>query len=104
MDRPEVESLYRIVGPSKAHHVIQQPGMMSRVVHLDSFMDQIGDAASVVLRDPLGISASQDTKDAAGPGELVQHVTGFWQQPNTNLPERLFRSAAQFPAYSAEQY
>lgn len=101
---PEVESLYKIVGPSKAHYVTQLPGMMSRVVHLDSFMDQIGNPSSVVLRDPLGISAAQEAKDAAGPGELVQHVTGFWQQPTANLPERLFRSAAQFPAYSAEQY
>ena len=101
---PEIDTLYRIAGPSKAHTITQAPGMMSRVVHVDAFMEAIGTACKGEVRDPLGVSGPKDSKDGASPGALVQHVTGFWQKPQDGLPAELYGIANQFPAFTAEQY
>ena len=102
---PEIDTLYRIAGPSKSHTITQKPGMMSRVVHLGAFMDGIGDPESVSIWDPLGVSGPADrSKGVTDPGALIQHVTGFWQKPADGLPIDLYRVAGQYPAYSAEQY
>jgi predicted acetyltransferase len=101
---PEIDTLYRIAGPSKAHLITQAPGMMSRVVHVDAFMEAIGSTCKVNLGDPLGVSGPADCEDGASPGALIQHVTGFWQNPQEGLPPELYKIASQFPNFTAEQY
>lgn len=102
---PEIDTLYRIAGPSKAHTITQPPGMMSRVVHLDAFMDAIKSTTKLKVRDPLGVTGpKEDSAGAVSPGALIQHVTGFWQQPQEGLPIELYKVANQFPSFTAEQY
>lgn len=102
---PEIDTLYRIAGPSKAHTITQPPGMMSRVVHLDAFMEAIGAKCAVSIHDPLGVSGPKEAAPGAvGPGALVQHVTGFWQQTADGLPPELYKIANQYPSFTAEQY
>jgi predicted acetyltransferase len=102
---PEIDSLYRIAGPSKAHTITQPPGMMSRVVHLGAFMDAIGSNIDIKIRDPLGVTGPKDTiQTAVTPGALLQHTTGFWQQPQDGWPPELYKIANQYPSFTAEQF
>jgi predicted acetyltransferase len=101
----EVDTLYRTAGPSKAHTIVQAPGMMSRVVHVPSFMKAIDSTTSVSMHDPLGVSGPKErSKNSVDPGALLQHTTGFWLQPQESLPPNLYRIAAQLPSFTAEQY
>lgn len=78
---------------------------MSRVVHLDAFMDAIKAKTKLNVCDPLGVTGpKEDSAGAVTPGALIQHVTGFWQQPQEGLPTELYKVASQFPSFTAEQY
>jgi predicted acetyltransferase len=103
---PETELFLRSVGISKSFDIHLMPGMMSRVVHLQSFLDCVGavDANGIEMTDPLGITAGKGSGSHNGPGVLMQHVTGFWKQPLPNFPERLHATTGNLPAYSVEQY
>jgi predicted acetyltransferase len=100
----ETDTLYRLVGPSKLHHIEQQPGMMSRVVHLEAFLEDLGAPDGLQISDPLAVTAPKLETDEPGPGALVQHVSGFWRAPNPKLPKSLYKVAGQYPAFSAERY
>ncbi|HEY9679378.1 MAG TPA: GNAT family N-acetyltransferase [Drouetiella sp.] len=99
----ETETLYKVVGPSKSQNVQSMPGMMTRVVNVDAFMNTIKAPNTVSIRDPLGISGAVESGEGH-PGELIQHVTGFWSEPQAGLPLDLYKKAAALPAYSAEMY
>lgn len=101
----EIDTLYRIAGPSKAHTITQAPGMMSRVVHKDAFLQSINSDANVIIRDPLGISGPKEAgPEAVSPGALLQHVLGFWQKPQSGLPPELYKAAASLATYTVESF
>jgi predicted acetyltransferase len=103
---PETELFLRDIGINKSADIHLMPGMMSRVVHLQSFLDCVGEgnANAVTLVDPLGITAAKGSGAQNGPGAFMQHVTGFWKQPLSNFPKHLHAITGGLPAYSVEQY
>jgi len=100
---PEIDTLYRLVGPSRQHHIEKLPGLMSRVVHLEAFMEDLGESDGFACHDPFGVTGPP-AADQPGPGALVQHVTGFWKTPNPRLPKELYQAAAQYPAFTVERF
>jgi predicted acetyltransferase len=79
-------------------------GMMSRIVHVDAFREALPvKSAGLTIVDPLGVSGPPTGK-GAGPGQIVQHVTGLWKQPDHNLPDALHAVIHGGPAFSIEQY
>ena len=105
---PEVESFLRTVGVGSSPEIRLLPGMMSRVVHLESFLECLPGRhkADVDVMDPLAVTAPNDDRQVqeSGPGALVQHVTSFWKTPSANFPAGLYGTAAHFPPYSVEHY
>jgi len=105
---PEVERILRVVGVGSSPEIKLLPGMMSRVVHLPSFLQCLPgrDNAEEDLMDPLGVTAPDDDRPVreAGPGALMQHVTGFWKTPNPEFSAGLYGVAAHFPPFSIERY
>jgi predicted acetyltransferase len=86
--------------------VLVKPGMMSRVVHLESFLAPLDlDLSTFLVKDPLCITGPAEVAgESIGPGELVQHVTGLWKEPPHGWPRFLRNVFAQHPAFSVEQY
>lgn len=61
-------------------------GQLSRVVHLESFEKAINmSLKDVKMRDPLGVMC-QNNASGLSPGQLVQLVTGFWDELPTDWP------------------
>ncbi len=61
-------------------------GQLSRVVHLESFEKAINmSLKDVKMRDPLGVMC-QNNAAGLSPGQLVQLVTGFWDELPTGWP------------------
>jgi predicted acetyltransferase len=105
---PEINRFLRIVGVGSSPEIKLLPGMMSRVVHLESFLECLPGLhkAEIDVMDPLGITADDDDRSVreAGPGALMQHVTNFWKTPHDEFPAALYGVAANFPPFSIERY
>lgn len=105
---PEIERFLRIVGVGSSPEIKLLPGMMSRVVHLESFLEclSVRNKAEIDVMDPLGVTAEDDDRPVreSGPGALMQHVTSFWKTPNPDFPAALYGVAAHFPPFSIERY
>jgi predicted acetyltransferase len=108
MALPEIDKFLRIVGVGSSPEIKLLPGMMSRVVHLESFLECLPGRhkAEIDVMDPLGVTAADDNRPVreAGPGALMQHVTSFWKTPSPEFPEELYGVAANFPPFSIERY
>lgn len=106
---PEIEPIFRNCALDSVQSVMVKPGMMSRVVNLDAFLQslRINNPPAVTLHDPLCITGEnlpEGNVKQRGPGAFVQHVTGFWSIPNNCFPESLYEIAGGRPAYCVEQY
>lgn len=105
---PEVDTVLRLAGLSCGPEMRLKPGMMSRVVNLEVFLESLPGKRKpdIDVSDPLGVTApasDQPVRDF-GPGALVQHVTSFWKTPNAHFPASLYGVAAHFPPFSVERY
>ncbi|HEY9715782.1 MAG TPA: hypothetical protein V6C72_20075, partial [Chroococcales cyanobacterium] len=99
----EVDTLMRHVGPDKSHHIELLPGMMSRVVHVPSFMSAISAPADITVNDPLRQGLAGE--NGIDPGHLIQQVLGGWQRHSeVLLPEGLRGCAGKLPSFCLEQY
>lgn len=105
----EVDSLLKLGVPHDAA-ITYLPGMMTRIVHPGAFEDAIGTKLTDVrIVDPTGISnthqdAEFDELDTIGPGQLVQLVTGFFDEAPTANLQRLHKVRGKQKAFTVERF
>lgn len=90
--------------------VTKKPGVMTRIVHTEAFMELLPDnAPALVIDDPLQVSKSyrvaEDSSNDAfrvDPGRLVQYVTATFKDRPQAVPEALFGLHKDKSAFTAE--
>jgi hypothetical protein len=77
-------------------------GQLSRVVHLESFEKAINMSLSKVpMTDSLGVTC-QKNDTGLTPGQVIQLVTGFWDELPTDWPTLNIRRGPR--AFTTERF
>ena len=99
---PELGPLLKLGVSYPPAKITVKHGMMSRLVNAQTFFQNSG-LTPVEIWDPLAVSGSAKSQSGAGPGEVIQFASGFLQPPQ-GVCEHLYRTAANAPNFSIEQY
>ena len=99
----DVEPLLKLGVFEPVPEIKLKPGMMTRVVNLDAFMELCPEGSlRPPVNDPLNVAGQN--ADGIGPGAVMQLATGFWRQPPDGPESSLAGMLAGKPAFCAEKY
>lgn len=106
---PDVDPIMAIGVTDPPFTIQKRPGVMSRVVHTEAFLEAVGADEPIFVDDPLGVSQPYGIADGeeldsfrVDPGRLVQYVTGTFKERPAAVPESLFGICAGKPAFTVE--